>query len=347
LRRLLGVLALAGVLAACSSSSKSASPPVTGATNATTATATTSPARCTVKSQTGLTRINLTVDGKSRYALVHIPAHWDTKTPVPAVFSFHGLGASATSQRSTDGFVPLSDKANFIVVYPQAGSSVGAFGAGWNLKGTTEVDYVTALLNDLEQRECVDTSRVYATGLSYGGAMTDLLACTMADRFAAVAPVSAYLPSRPCNPSRPVPMMSFHGVEDHLLPYQGGGNSGQLPFETWGAAWAKRNGCVGTPTTTQYVSTVEQLAYSGCKAPVILYRVHHNGHTWPGHPLGLNHQALVDYFSGKTSGKPYPLMVALGLTPEQFADTISLANTDIDASTMILAFFHKYTLASP
>jgi hypothetical protein len=32
-------------------------------------------------------------------------------------------------------------------------------------------------------------------------------------------------------------------------------------------------------------------------------------------------------------------MVALDLTPEQFADTISLVNTQIDASAMILRFF--------
>ena len=76
----------------------------------------------------------------------------------------------------------------------------------------------------------------------------------------------------------------------------------------------------------------------------MLYRVHQNGHTWPGHPLGLNRQALIDYFSGKTTGKPYPLMVAAGLTPEGFADTISLANMDIDASDMILAFFEQHQL---
>ncbi len=344
MRRLVAVLALAGVLSACSSASHTAASPSTTATTATTST--TLP-RCTVASQLNLTRINLNIGGQDRYALVHIPAHWDGDTAVPVVLSFHGLGANAAQQRSTDGFVPISDKDNFIVVYPQAGGALGALGAAWNLTGTGDVDYVKATLDDLERRECVDRSRVYATGLSYGGAMADLLACTMADQIAAVAPVSAYLPPRPCTPARPVPIMSFHGVEDHLLPYNGGGRSDQLPFEKWGQSWAKRDGCVGGPTQTQYKATVEQLAYSGCKAPVILYRVHHNGHTWPGHPLGLNLQTLVNYFSGKLTGKPYPLMVALGLTPEAFADTISLVNTDIDASTMILSFFDKYTLRSP
>jgi poly(3-hydroxybutyrate) depolymerase len=166
----------------------------------------------------------------------------------------------------------------------------------------------------------------------------------MADRIAAAAPVSAYLPKRPCKPARPMPMMSFHGVEDQLLPYQGGGKSSQIPFETWGADWAKRNGCAGKPKETQYKATVEQLKYAGCKAPVVLYRVHKNGHTWPGHPLGLDRATMIDYFSGKTTGKPFPLMVTLGLTPEQFADTILLSNQDIDASSMILAFFKQHSL---
>ena len=114
-----------------------------------------------------------------------------------------------------------------------------------------------------------------------------------------------------------------------------------------GADWAKRNGCEAKPAEQQYKKTVEAITYQGCHAPVVLYRVHHNGHTWPGHPLGLDHQTLVDYFSGKTTGQPFPLMVALGLTPEDFADTISLANEDIDTSDMILtAFFKQHSLPS-
>ena len=77
--------------------------------------------------------INVNVGGKPRYALVHLPAHWDGKTSVPVVLSFHGLGSSAEQQRSTDGFVAHSDKENFIVVYPQAGGTLGSLGAAWQL----------------------------------------------------------------------------------------------------------------------------------------------------------------------------------------------------------------------
>jgi polyhydroxybutyrate depolymerase len=335
-RRLLVTLVLlvcAGPLSACSSSGNGAT------ASPTTVATTTTPPRCTASAAPKLTRVDLKVAGKDRYALVHIPAHWNGRTAVPLVVSFHGLGSTAEQQRATDGFVGHSDKDTFVVAYPQAGGVLGNLGAAWDLKGDSEVAFVNALLGAIEHRACIDRSRVYATGLSYGGAMTDLVACNLAGTFAKVAPVSAYLPPRPCTPSRPVPVLSFHGVEDHLLPYAGSGGSRQRPFEAWGADWAKRNGCTGAPVVKQYVPTVEALTYSACKAPVVLYRVHHNGHTWPGHPLNLNRAALIDYFSGKATGKPYPLMVALGLRPAEFADTISLANTDIDATRMILAFF--------
>src|SRR3954454_19147172 len=340
MRRVMSVLTLVGLLAACSGSGHSATAPKpTTATAPAAAVTTTTQPKCTATGAPQLTRVDLNVGGKPRYALVHLPAHWNGKTSIPLVLSFHGLGASAANQQITDGFVAHSDKDNFIVAYPQAGGTLGNLGAAWDLKGDSEVAYVNAVVAAIEQRACVDRSRIYATGLSYGGAMTDLLACDLAGTIAKAAPVSAYLPARKCNPTRPVPMVSFHGVEDHLLPYDGSGRSQQRPFEEWGADWAERNGCTGKPTVAQYKPTVERLDYQGCKAPVVLYRVHHNGHTWPGHPLNLNRAAMIDLFSGKTTGKPFPLMVALGLQPAEFADTISLANTDIDASNMILAFF--------
>ena len=147
---------------------------------------------------------------------------------------------------------------------------------------------------------------MYTTGLSYGGAMTDLSRAICRIAIAAVAPVSAYLPEDSVHSAAPVPVLSFHGVEDHLLPYKGGGNSQQVAYETWGAEWAKRNGCTGAPTVTQYKASVEALTYNGCKEPVTLYRVHQNGHTWPGHPLGLDRNAMVDYFSGQDDGQAVP-----------------------------------------
>ena len=138
--------------------------------------------------------------------------------------------------------------------------------------------------------------------------------------------------------------MPCDGLKAEILQWRSTCRRRQRDFEAWGKDWATRNGCTPPATESQYKPTVEELEYNDCDAEVVLYRVHRNGHTWPGHPLGLDRDAMVDYFSGKTTGTPYPLMVALDLTPEDFADTITLANTEIDASEMILAFFKEHSL---
>ena len=167
------VVVLTVTLAACSSSGKSASPENT-ATTVPAVTTTTIP-RCTVKSRPALERIDLNVGGKARYALVHVPAHWNGKTALPVLLSFHGLGSNADQQRSIDGFAARSDKDNFVVMWPQASGSLADLGAAWDLKGASELAYVQALLANLARRECINPARVYATGLSYGGAMTGIV----------------------------------------------------------------------------------------------------------------------------------------------------------------------------
>src|SRR6476646_10495847 len=117
MRRILSVVALAAVLAACSSGGGGTA---TAPSPASAAVTTTTVPRCTATAPPELTRIDLKVGGKDRYALVHIPAHWNGTTRVPLVVSFHGLGSTAEQQRSSDNFVTHADKDNFIVVYPQA-----------------------------------------------------------------------------------------------------------------------------------------------------------------------------------------------------------------------------------
>ncbi len=344
MKRRFGLAVITLLLAACSNQTDGASSP--GSTAAPTATTTTVAPKCTVTPDLSLQRIDLDIGGTPRYALVHVPKGWDGITAIPLVLSFHGLGASAENQMATDNFAALADSKQFIVAYPAAIGGT-AYGAAWNFtQPNIDLGFVDQVLHQLEVRLCIDRARVYATGLSYGGAMADLLSCERATVFAAAAPVSAYLPPRKCHSKLPMPTISFHGVEDQLLPYAGGGPSRQVAFETWGATTAARNGCTKKPTVAPYRKTVEALTWKGCKAPLLLYRVHHNGHTWPGHSLGLDRNTMVDFFSGKLTGKPFPLMTLLRLTPEQFADSITLANQDIDASAMIWDFFSHHTRAA-
>jgi polyhydroxybutyrate depolymerase len=151
---------------------------------------------------------------------------------------------------------------------------------------------VLALIDELTASQCIDPARVFLSGFSMGGGMTNLHACLVDDRIAAIAPVAANHGGTwgdPCTPSRPVPVLAFHGTLDEALPY-GGGDSPfpdrpVTPVETWIGDWASTNGCDPEPVVGSVAADVDSLTWQGCVAPTLLYRIIDGGHTWPG---GLN-----------------------------------------------------------
>jgi polyhydroxybutyrate depolymerase len=141
----------------------------------------------------------------------------------------------------------------------------------------------------------VDPKRIYATGFSNGGGMVNRLGCDLADRFAAIAPVSgAFLLSEDCRPSRPIPVMAFHGTGDRIVPYDGSGKV-LPPIPAWAAGWALRNGCRQPSTAFLDDGVVRGEHWSDCEqgADVFLYTIAAGGHTWPGR-ISLPGQSSID-----------------------------------------------------
>ena len=190
---------------------------------------------------------SLVVGGLTRTYLVHVPPSYTGATAVPLVVDLHGWTATAEIQRSISGFLALSDARGFVVTWPQG------VGNAWNggvccTSTPTDVEFIRALVENLQIEANIDAARVYATGLSNGGAMAHRLACEAADLFAAAAPLAFPIsldPPSSCVPSRPIPVLTFMGLTDALIPYNGG---------TWPSAaatfehWRSTNGCgTGTP----------------------------------------------------------------------------------------------------
>lgn len=116
--------------------------------------------------------------------------------------------------------------------------------------------------------------------------MTNRVGCALSNLVAAIGPVSgAYNLWKDCQPSRPVPVVAFHGTADQVVPY-GGIGVGNLvpPIPEWAAGWAERNGCGKTLTTTHPRSDVKIDTWGNCKdnASVVLYSIDNQGHSWPG-----------------------------------------------------------------
>lgn len=255
--------------------------PTTSSTPTTTAVPTTTRPLRETTSTTGpdaiTETIRLVVNGRSREYVLHIPPGLDT--PAPLVIDLHGLSATPAQQDLVSGMRDKADAEGFVVAQPEGGLPANA----WNLlEGSGDVTFAFALIDDVSTRIAVDPDRVYATGFSQGGALASRLACDAADRIAAVASVAgSYVGWRRCEPERSVPIISFHGDADPVVPIDG---FGLLPDVTeWARRWAERNGCT-TSGTSQVTDDVSMRSWTGCDAgaEVVLYRVDGGGHGWPG-----------------------------------------------------------------
>jgi polyhydroxybutyrate depolymerase len=243
-------------------------------------------------------------DGRTRTYRVRVPPSYVPTRPTPVVVAFHGFGSNELEQEGLSQMSQVADEKGFIAVYPRGLNYSEARrvppdpqyddSRSWNAGGccgpaqvynANDVDFVEALFADLDKRLCVDTRRIYATGLSNGGFFSYRLACERAERFAAIAPVAGSENVFPCNPSRPVPVMHFHGTADTTIPYEGGTIPLGRPYSSAPdtvAKWAERNGCKGTLEETYRQADSICRTHTGCSAPATLCTVQNGGHTWPG-----------------------------------------------------------------
>src|SRR5262245_16000800 len=181
--------------------------------------------------------------GLLRTYRVHVPPGYDGSVPVPLVVDIHGLGSNVREQEVVSGMAAKSNTTGFIVVYPQGVNDAWNAGTCCGNAGIDDVGFMRALVAAVSAEANIDSRRVYATGLSNGGAMTQRLACDAADLFAAAAPMSFPIPLHPlsdCQPVRAMPVLTVMGLTDVLVRYNGG-PFGSAP--TTFAYWRDVDGC--------------------------------------------------------------------------------------------------------
>lgn len=253
----------------------------------------------------GTHRFTLEHGGQERHYLVHVPPAYRPGHPTPVVFAFHGGGGSMDIMASAHyGLVDKADREGFLAVFPNGYSRwPGGKLATWNAghccgaardKGSDDVGFVRAVLQQVDQRWSVDSKRVFATGMSNGGMMSYRLACEMADRFTAIAAVAGTDNTQQCRPNRPVPVLHIHALDDTHVLYQGGAGSDAFrdasavtDFTSVGETvrrWTAHNQCASAPTRTLTVAGAYCDTYSPCAAaaPVRLCVTETGGHSWPG-----------------------------------------------------------------
>lgn len=244
-------------------------------------------------------------DGLTRTYTLYIPANYSTAQPCPVVLNLHGYGSNAAQQATLSQMNSIADTAGFIVAYPEGLPDLSGQ-RQWNsgyATGIDDVGFLNKLLDSIAANYTINQQKIYATGLSNGGIMSNILACDLNGRMAAIASVAgtmSWLQYNNCTAVAAMPVMHIHGTADIVVPYAG--NAGLLGVTVLVNHWRGRNGLTSNSTTTAYPNIVstdgsnaELIVYeTGSNVPVHLIRVNNGGHSWPGSGIIINGNTNMD-----------------------------------------------------
>jgi polyhydroxybutyrate depolymerase len=282
-------------------------------------------------SQAQYTTHSFTFDGVTRQYLLYIPVSYDGTKPVPFILALHGLGDNMNDFAGID-FNDVADTADFIFAIPQAlvdtvltgetawNSGAGEFGITLN-PNVDDVGFLNAVIDTVSLYYNIDSTRLFATGFSMGGFMTNRLGCELNNRIAAIASVSGTIGNGiTCTPSRVVPSCHFHGTADPVVAYTG--DMFGMDPEVMVAFWAAHDGCSPTPSsidTLPHISNdslhIVHYVYPGglYGSDVEFYKVINGVHEWLG-PTGfdINYTVAIWNFFNKYKWLP---QAATGIAP--------------------------------
>ena len=186
-----------------------------------------------VKSVENGDQFQIQVGSDSRKYFITLPKNYDNTKPHKVLFALHCYGSTGEDfvHHSADydhptpyyGQQVLDKNGNYIFV------SLDAIGGLWN-KGQSDHDFFAQTLTTLNENYCVDTSRVFITGFSYGAMfsyslMQDMQTRVRAAATYAVADYNIWLPEGNNMKNLPIAWMNVHGVNDGRCDYNRAKNS--------------------------------------------------------------------------------------------------------------------------
>ena len=209
---------------------------------------------------------NITTGGQSRQWHVKTPQGYDQTHPYRVIFMYHWNYGSINAivnppdaDKNTDrpyyGIADLSGDSTIFVV-PMGLEN------GWANTGDRDSTFTDDMLKAVKSGLCVDTSRVFTTGFSYGGAMSIKLACSRPDQFRAAIVYDTGTFLSGFNQSEcksPIAFFESHGLDDQTFKYDEEG------MKVLGI-FSKLNGCTAQTPPKAGDNAHTCVSFDGCSA---------------------------------------------------------------------------------
>ena len=166
------------------------------------------------------------VSGTSRTYILYIPSNYDSSKPYKLIFGFHWLGGSASDVASGSiiggpyyGLESRSAGSAILVAPDGLPDPNQNNNKGWPNTNGQDVAFVKAMLQLFESNLCIDQSRIFSTGFSYGGIFSLTLGCQMSNVFRAIAPESGeFFGNCTASGAGPVAVWQSQGDSDTTVP---------------------------------------------------------------------------------------------------------------------------------
>ena len=152
---------------------------------------------------------NINVNGTNREMLVYAPKNIEKNRPL--IIQMHGYNQDAGYQKNAAKWEPVADTGRFVVVFPNGQNRA------WDTGGDKDLNFIKAIINEMNNKYGIDKKRVYVSGFSMGGMMSCVVANKMSDQIAAIAPVSGG--GGPSSAKRAMPIIHTHGTTDDVVNY--------------------------------------------------------------------------------------------------------------------------------
>lgn len=220
--------------------------------------------------------------GATRDYAVQVPTTYDGTAALAVTFVYHGAGGNEQASESFGLQDAAGASSASIFVFPQ-GVEFENYGVGWDDScGGYDMVFFDHMLEELEQHYCIDTTRVFAAGFSWGcdhvtslrccrgGRLRAIAAASCADEYGNAADAQTYA-------NLPCPDLGIGGIR-FTHDANGDGAYSKQQFTTTSTLYRSFNACSATLTDT---SPNPCVSYDGCASPFVECSYAGLGHSLP------------------------------------------------------------------